>query len=320
MKKLIIIISIVLVVIIGILLLTNKNEQTVSENVVRDGNKITINHEKGSIELDETPKNIVSLSTTYTESLVALGVIPVGATTKNIGSDEFPEYVSEELNAAGTTSLGWQTAPNIEKISGLEPDLILITPSIEELYPKLEQIAPTVVWEFNGKGSKTWDWRVLLRDLALIFEKSDEAEEIINNYDSEVEEVNQQIAQKMPDETVMYLRIMENEIRYYGIGKQGFLYDEFNFARPDDLPDAQRSFEVISIEKLLQVDPDHIILLTDKEEYLDKLVKSNSLYKDLTAYKKDQIYEVDYSVWQLGFGPITAQIKLDELVEIFDLK
>jgi iron complex transport system substrate-binding protein len=94
---------------------------------------VTVNDANGPVIIESQPNRIVSLSSTATEMLFA-----VGAGDRVVAVDEFSTYPEE----APVTDLSGFT-PNIEAIVGYEPDLVIISFDPGELQSGLEAVGVT---------------------------------------------------------------------------------------------------------------------------------------------------------------------------------
>ena len=86
-----------------------------------------VTHAMGVTEVPDAPKRVIILTNEGTEALLHLGVVPVGATQSWDGN---PWYDHLKAQLAETTTLGTESAINLELIAALEPDLILGTTAI----------------------------------------------------------------------------------------------------------------------------------------------------------------------------------------------
>ncbi len=277
----------------------------------------TIVHDFGTTELKKRPKRIVVLDTLYSEVLLPLGITPVGATTREASSKEFPSYVMESYKKGNVISVGWQSKPDLEKIIELEPDLILITKSQKDMYNKLSQIAPTIGYVLNEPGvkiTKVWNFRESALKIADVFDKKDEMQKIISDFDTKQSEFAKEVQAKYPKEKLMYLRVTEKDLRYYGYGKQGYLYEYYKFQKPEPFPNNEkRTFESINIEKLLEVNPDLLIVMADKPELFDKKIKETPVWNQINAVKNNKVIFADYAIWQLGYGVLSQEEIIKQL-------
>jgi iron complex transport system substrate-binding protein len=81
-----------------------------------------VQHAAGETQVPLHPTRIAALHNVLIESLVSLGVQPIGAVVRDIG---FPPQLLELLDLATIQPLGDQNSPNLEAILALQPDLIL---------------------------------------------------------------------------------------------------------------------------------------------------------------------------------------------------
>ncbi|NEO27243.1 MAG: ABC transporter substrate-binding protein, partial [Kamptonema sp. SIO4C4] len=109
-----------------------------SQNASSTTNCRPIQHAMGETCVPPEPKRVVVMAGTEIEPVVALGIIPVGASIRPA-----PQFMKERLE--GVTNVGWPE-PNLETILSLKPDIILSAKGrVGHIYDKLSQIAPTVL-------------------------------------------------------------------------------------------------------------------------------------------------------------------------------
>lgn len=83
---------------------------------------------------------IVALDWALAETLVAMGHPPSGV----VAAGDWTKFVVEPELPASVADLGLQQEVNLELVSALRPELILISPFLDHLGPTLERIAPTL--------------------------------------------------------------------------------------------------------------------------------------------------------------------------------
>jgi ferric hydroxamate transport system substrate-binding protein len=86
------------------------------------------------------PRRIVSLDFGLAETLLEIGVVPVGLTA----TDDWNDWVAEPRLPTSVVNLGGTFEPNVELLLELKPDLILLTPYLAGLSDKLRRIAPVL--------------------------------------------------------------------------------------------------------------------------------------------------------------------------------
>ena len=204
---------------------SNKTSQTFKEK--------TIVHDFGTTELKKAPKRIVILDNLYGEILDPLDITPVGATTGRADSQEFSTLFKKQYKDAKVVSVGWQGNPDLDKIAELKPDLILMTGEQEDLYEKLSEIAPTVGYQINT--DENWDYHETSLKVAEIFDKRDEMKKDLDRLDAREAVFAENVKAKFGNQKLMYLRVTDNDIRYYAYGHFGYLYDTYKFNRAETL-------------------------------------------------------------------------------------
>lgn len=287
---------------------SNKTSQTFKEK--------TIVHDFGTTELKKAPKRIVILDNLYGEILDPLDITPVGATTGQSDSQEFSTLFKKQYKDAKVVSVGWQGSPDLDKIAELKPDLILMTGEQEDLYEELSEIAPTVGYQINT--DENWDYHETSLKVAEIFDKRDEMKKDLDRLDAREAVFAENVKAKFGDQKLMYLRVTDNDVRYYAYGHFGYLYDTYHFNRaetfnPDDM------FQVIDPDKLKDINPDLLIVQADSQELLDNKLKNTPVWTSLKAVQNNKVIYADYSTYMLGFGIVSQEAIMKQISDEWGL-
>ena len=287
---------------------SNKTSQTFKEK--------TIVHDFGTTELKKAPKRIVILDNLYGEILNPLDITPVGATTGQADSQEFSTLFKKQYKDAKVVSVGWQGNPDLDKIAELKPDLILMTGEQEDLYDKLSEIAPTVGYQINT--DENWDYHETSLKVAEIFDKRDEMKKDLDRLDAREAVFAENVKAKFGNQKLMYLRVTDNDIRYYAYGHFGYLYDTYHFNRaetfnPDDM------LQVIDPDKLKDINPDLLIVQADSQELLDNKLKNTPVWTSLKAVQNNKVIYADYSTYMLGFGIVSQEAIMKQISDEWGL-
>lgn len=103
---------------------------------------ISVTHIFGTTELDATPTRVVSLDAPWTDTLLALGVEPVGYAVDSYSPDgmAWQEFGPDSTPFDTTEGLPY------EQIAALDPDLIVGSYTVidKAVHERLSEIAPTV--------------------------------------------------------------------------------------------------------------------------------------------------------------------------------
>ena len=287
-----------------------------SNNTSQTFKEKTIVHDFGTTELKKAPKRIVILDNLYGEILDPLHITPVGATTGQADSQEFSTLFKKQYKDAKVVSVGWQANPDLDKISELKPDLILMTGEQEDLYDELSEIAPTVGYQINT--DENWDYHETSLKVAEIFDKRDEMKKDLDRLDAREAVFAENVKAKFGNQKLMYLRVTDNDIRYYAYGHFGYLYDTYHFNRaetfnPDDM------FQVIDPDKLKDINPDLLIVQADSQELLDNKLKNTPVWTSLKAVQNNKVIYADYSTYMLGFGIVSQEAIMKQISDEWGL-
>ena len=287
---------------------SNQTSQTFKEK--------TIVHDFGTTELKKAPKRIVILDNLYGEILNPLDITPVGATTGQADSQEFSTLFKKQYKDAKVVSVGWQGNPDLDKIAELKPDLILMTGEQEDLYEQLSEIAPTIGYQINT--DENWDYHETSLKVAEIFDKRDEMKKDLDRVDAREAVFAENVKAKFGNQKLMYLRVTDNDIRYYAYGHFGYLYDTYHFNRAETFnPDEM--FQVIDPDKLKDINPDLLIVQADSQELLDNKLKNNPVWSSLKAVQNNKVIYADYSTYMLGFGIVSQEAIMKQISDEWGL-
>ena len=163
---------------------------------------LTLKHDEGTATVKKNPQRVVAMDEEALGWLAALGVqsrvVGIGSTyfePQDVQGGKIKANVPKEgfYGRVGLNSpayIGSWTAPNLEVLTALRPDLIVrLTWDGNQNYDKLSRVAPTVGYKEGGAGF----WQKGLRDLAKVFGKQVEAEKVIQ----QVADVNRANARKL---------------------------------------------------------------------------------------------------------------------------
>ncbi|OBZ17162.1 ABC transporter substrate-binding protein [Bacillus sp. FJAT-26390] len=253
----------------------------------------------GEVEIPVKPKRIAAI---YLEDyLVALGVEPVVQWYHpSWGKQEYLNLNAPEFDITG----------NIEALLDAEPDLIITDGYADQaIYEKYSKIAPTYRMPdeiLMGKSSE-----ILLTIADLIGEK-DKAAGLLKDYEQTIADTKEKLQAAIGNESVavMRLNIGETDLNLLGIKNKfvgSILYKELGLTPPKMVAEMENFIENISMEKIPDLNADHIIILTsngswtspENKESIDGLMNS-PIWQSVPAVKKGNIYQVERTYWQTG--------------------
>ncbi|CAN5650525.1 iron-siderophore ABC transporter substrate-binding protein [soil metagenome] len=284
---------------------------TVVEQPADDGPR-TVEHAMGATVVPADPTKFVVLDSSMLDSAIALGVTPVGA-TEGVSCAGLPPYLGED-EISKIELVGLTETPNLEQIAMLQPDLIIgAKVRHENIYNELSQIAPTVFSESSGTN---WTNQVKLTGDAL--GKADEAEALLEDFDTRATEVGQAIG--APGTTAVIVRFIPGQIRLYGPNTfSGSVLSAVGFTLAEREYDPAYSMAVISPERIDLVDADaDVVFATNPSAESDGKITSDrdtlgALWTSLPAVAEGRQYDILDTTWMTGIGPIGANRILDDL-------
>jgi iron complex transport system substrate-binding protein len=289
---------------------TPKNDETAK---TEETTEYTVVHAMGETVMEETPQKVVVLTNEGTEAVLELGVKPVGAASPSVGT-EWYSHIKEEME--GVTELGEESAPNLETIAGLQPDLIIGNKiRHEEIYEQLSAIAPTVFSE-----DLAGDWKQNFELYAKALNKEAEGKEAMARYDAHVGEVQENLSDKL-DMKVSVVRFLPTTVRIYQKDTfAGTILSDLGIARPES-QDVDNFMEVITEEQMDSMDGDVMFYFNadyDDEKGGTKMQEAwmqHPLYEKLNVAQTDSAYKVDEIIWNLSGGIKAANLLLDDIMK-----
>ncbi|MCE8016214.1 ABC transporter substrate-binding protein [Halomonas sp. MCCC 1A17488] len=265
-------------------------------------------------------ERVAAISTFAADTLVALGISPVGAST--FGSEPLPSYLGAPLDGAsedplagtpdnplaGTRSLGQRASTNLELLAELDPDLIVGIHRYTEPHARqLEAIAPFYAFDVVGLE----DSRRAVAGIAAVLGMRAEGDALNQAFDARLAELGEQAPGGVS--AILLAGAGESPFAYYDHFLSAALLERLkatNAAGPSPTPGQTIPFGyAINLEQLLALDPDVIFLFNTGSE---RAFANNPVWPYLEAVKNDRVYEVGPH-WKEGGGPIARRLILDEM-------
>ncbi len=268
----------------------------------------SVRHAMGVTTIPSPPRRVVVLDTGELDSVIALGIVPVGAVRAPVETG-FLRYLQSKV--AGTELVGTITEPNLERIAALRPDLILSSKLRHEaLYPKLAQIAPTVFTETVGV---VWKENLRVNAEALGLERK--ADGLLAAYQSRATELGRRLAGRGALPTVSVVRFLPDETRLYQKASFiGTVLADVGLPRPPS-QDVDAFATEAGREQVEMAAADVIFIASygPPDKTTKSLMTTSPLWSQLAAVKEGRVYDVDDDHWMLGIGLLAANLVLDDI-------
>ncbi|MFD2654900.1 ABC transporter substrate-binding protein [Gracilibacillus thailandensis] len=264
------------------------------------------------VEVPANPERVIG---SYLEDyLVALGIEPVAQWSVRDGED-IQEYLQDDLD-------GIPTIPSelpYEAVTSFEPDLLLMDSAgmVEDnKYDQYNKIAPT----FVVGTEEVNDWREKFQIIAEVFGMEEKADEVLAEYDTKAEDAKEQIQEAIGDESVAALWLFADTfyIVSENLSSGDLLYNELGLTAPSVVSEisetSAQNWTEISMEKLAELEADHIILVNSDGE---SSALEDSIWQNIPAVQNDNIYEFGQDSSWLYTGPIANSQMIDDALESF---
>ena len=234
-----------------------------------------------------------------------------------------PEDLSE-YDGGDVPTLGTVVEPDYEAINELEPDVIIIgsRTGTPEVLAEMEKISPVVIdmsvrFEESSEQIPATQERVV--QLGSIFGKEAEAQELMDDLTTQIEEVGTQAADS--GETALFVQVSGGTASAYGPGSRfGIVYDAFGYAPTDAPVDDEGSHgQEISQEFFSEYNPGVLLVLdraaaigSDEAPALEVL--DNDLVNSTDAATNDKIHVVDGFSWYIATAaPSSIKQMIDDM-------
>ncbi|GAB3143249.1 Fe2+-enterobactin ABC transporter substrate-binding protein [Micromonospora sonneratiae] len=281
----------------------------------------SVTHDAGTTDnVPAKPKRIVSLSVTLTGHLLALDA-PVVATQVAPGpfSDKTGYFLQwADIAKQRNVEVVYAGAePNLEKVVGAKPDLIIGAASgadsTAKFYDQLKGIAPTLIYRYDNIS-----WQDLTSKLGDAIGLADKAKEILGKFDTRVTEVKGKI--KAPTQDVAPLRNNGTQIVIFTkesaqgklLAALGLKVHEVpeNF-KASGGPEGGNRTDVVTIaqENLGPALADSSVFFVGHNQEQIDTAKAAPLWKSLPAVTQNRAYDLGLDSFRMDYFSATAVLE-----------
>jgi iron complex transport system substrate-binding protein len=235
-----------------------------------------------------TPQRIVSLSPSTTEILFALGL-----NDRIAGVTNYCNYPPE---AKEKPSVGDYTAPNMEKLISLDPDLILVTEEQEDdVLPQLVSKGLTVIGIKPGSVSEVFD---SINIIGAATGKTKEANDMVKDLKDRIQRVTAKTANLPESSKPKVFYIIWND-PLWTVGSNTFHDELIAMAGGVNITHDLSGYVDITLETVIAKNPDIIIAgvgMGDGQDAPFTYAKTEPRLADTTARQKGQVYSVNMDI------------------------
>ena len=246
----------------------------------------TVTDDSGKeITFDKVPETVVSLQPSNTEILYALGV-----GNKVIGATDFDNYPEEAKDVERVSD---SMTINSEKIISLKPDAIIAyTIGDEAALKPLEDAGIPI---FIIKSAVTFDDVYSdIDQIAKVMGVTDKGEDLVKNIKKQIKDVEEKVASVDSKEKTYFEISPSPEI--YTAGAETFQQEILASAGIENIFADQKGWAKIADEEVVKRNPDAIITTVGYVDNAVDEIKSRKGWKDVSAVKEDQVYQLSEDV------------------------
>jgi iron complex transport system substrate-binding protein len=239
-----------------------------------------------TIELQEYPKAIVSLSPSMTEILFA-----IGAGNQVVGRDDFSLYPEAALEVKSVGSM-WEGVPT-ETILAMEPDLVVVAQIVsEEEVQVLRDLGLPVYWQSNPTNfDELYD---NLLDISTMTGHEKETLLLISDLKKRVESVVTTLADEDHNPSVFYELDATEPANPWTTGSGTFIDYIISMAGGSNAAAAlQGDYAQISAEELIAINPEIILLADALYGVTPESVVERPGWNVIAAVNNGAIYPID---------------------------
>jgi iron complex transport system substrate-binding protein len=254
---------------------------------------VTVEASNGPVTIEEKPESIVSLSSTGTEMLFA-----IGAGDQVVAVDEFSTYPPE----APVTDLSGFT-PNLEAIVGYEPDLVVISFDPGELVAGLEAVdVPTLLLPTAGSLDDSY---TQLEVLGAATGHIGEAAEVVSQMQADIENIV--ATTTIPAGLSFYHEVDATLYSATSASFLGQIYALLGLSNIADEADDGSGFPQLASEYIVSQDPDMIFLADVDFGVTPESLSERPGWSEMTAVQNGAIVPLE-SYLASNWGPRVVEL------------
>ncbi len=272
---------------------------------------VTVSDSRGEFSLDYQPQRIVALEFSFVDALAAVDVSPVGIADDNDPSRLLPA-VSEKLG--DWTSVGTRSQPSLEVIASLKPDLIIADVDRHSaVFNDLSKIAPTILLP-----SRRETYQDNLKSAAIIGKvvgKNKQMQSRLAKHHQRMLSYAKKLA-VLNGNQIQFGVAREND--FYAHSSQSYaggVISALGLSSPQVL-DNEKASRQISLEQLLGLNPDYLIVGDYTENSVVKKWQKQPLWSVLKAVSNQHVYHVDGNMWARCRGILAAEYMANDLLKL----
>ncbi|WP_438444756.1 ABC transporter substrate-binding protein [Gorillibacterium sp. sgz5001074] len=273
----------------------------------KSGGKITVQDAAGTLELAKKPERIVAMEFSFTDTLVTLGIRPVG-----VADDGNAALLMDEVKSKlqDYKSVGSRYEPNLELIGSLQPDLIIADLNKHKnAIPQLKSIAPVLV--LNDYEA---DYGQMLKNYELIAQavgKTEEGKKRLAEHQTKIDAVKK----KLKAANLRALPAVVNPKGFFAHSDHSYTGSFLAMMGFTDPVKNTAAYPQLTLEQLSEANPEALFLMPIEKENIEKTWASNPLWSKIDAVAKGKVFYVERRDWSLSRGLIGSEKMAEDVAK-----
>jgi iron complex transport system substrate-binding protein len=268
--------------------------------------EITVKQQLGEVKVKKNPSKVLVFDYGTLDTLDKLGVPVTGVVQATL-----PPYLAKYKDSK-YQNLGTLQEPDYEKISGMKPDLILISGRQQAAYPELSKLAPTV---FVGVDAKNYmeSFKGNMKLIGQIFGKESAVEAELAKIEQTVKEVKDKAT--AGGKNALVILANEGQISAFGPGSRfGLVHDVLGIPAVEKNLEVSTHGQSISFEFISEKNPEYLFVVdrgavagsANAAQTGAKGLIENELVKKTKAFANQNIVYLDPNYWYLSGGGLVS--------------
>ncbi len=268
---------------------------------------ITVEDALGTVVLPKKPERIIAMEFGFTDALVTLGLQPVG-----VADDDNPDLFMDAVKSQLTEykSVGTRYEPNIELISSLQPDLIIVDLNKhKEAFEQLKGIAPILVLDdFQA------DYDQMLKNYMIIakaVDKEAEGTKRLAEHQVKIDEAKKRII----NTDLNVLPAVVSPKGFFAHSDHAYTGSFLAMLGFNDPVKDEASYPQLTLEQLVETNPGALFLMPTEEQSIIDQWESNPLWSKIDAVANKKVFTVERRDWSLARGLIGSEKMIEDIVK-----
>ena len=262
-----------------------KDEEESKYNVKVNDSDVTFTDDRGQeVTIKKNPKRVVCLYNSYLDIWDKCGGTVIGRVQE---AEEKPVE-----NAVAAEEVGTSSAPSLEKILALQPDLVIMTSAYKAQKEMISTLEQSNIQVISLKNEFKKDYFETVKLFTAITGKDDLYEKNAKTIKNGIDDIVAKAPKDKNYKALILFASAKNLTVRDSNTMVGEMLKDLNVVNIADSEDKSADTKTFSMEKIIQEDPDFIFVQTmgsDKEKIMERLkqdAEDNPAWASLKAVKE----------------------------------